>query len=158
MIAMRFVGTEDEDLKMLIHCLDTYYADRWGEIARQYRHCHDLRSVSAAVVAYAGSEPVGCGCIRLLDAQTAEIKRLYVQPAFRRRGIAEQIISSLQGAAADHGCRCTVLETGAAMQDAIAFYRRQGYRVIPNFGDFAGDKLSVCMKKELKQEKMRDYL
>lgn len=74
---------------------------------------------------------------------------MYVRPAYRRLGVAGKIVAALEQHAAAGGCRRAVLETSADMPDAIAFYEKHGYRLTPNFGDFAGDEICVCMEKEL---------
>src|SRR5262245_54116462 len=77
----------------------------------------------AFVVAYAAGEPVGCGAVRRLDADVAEIKRMYVIPALRGRGIAGRVLAALEDEARTLGVARLVLETGVRQPEAIALYR-----------------------------------
>jgi putative acetyltransferase len=103
----------------------------------------------AFVVAYAAGEPVGCGAVRRLDPDVAEIKRMYVIPTLRGRGIAGRVLSVLEDEARALGVERLVLETGVRQPEAIALYQRFGFADIPAFGEYIGSALSVCMGKAL---------
>ncbi len=92
---------------------------------------------------------VACGALRRLDAGAAEIKRMYVIPERRGSGVAAGVLRALESAAAERGWRTVRLETGTEQPDAQRFYRREGYREIPLFGDYAGSALSVCFERRL---------
>lgn len=86
------------------------------------------------LVGYLDGRPAASGGWRLitpdrvrLQRPTAELKRLYVDPAFRRRGLATELLFALEDAAAAHGIERVVLETGPRQPDAIALYRARGY-------------------------------
>lgn len=145
---LRFVDTSNADLRALVAELDVFFHAGWGETAEKYKQYHALDGMACAVLAYIDGKPAGCGCWRAFDAVTAEIKRMYVRPAFRRGGAAGQIVAALERHAAASGCHRAVLETGADMPEAIAFYEKQGYRIVPNYGDFIGDAICVCMEKD----------
>lgn len=91
----------------------------------------------------------GCGAIRLLDPETAELKRMYVRPAFRRRGISRQLIRHLEQTARALGVRSMRLETGPEQVEALALYESCGYSYIPPYGEYTGSPVSVCMEKLL---------
>lgn len=152
---LRFVNTNHADLCMLVRYLDQYFHENWGAAADNYQQYHDLTKMSCAVVAYQNAAPVGCGCWKAFDAVTAEIKRMFVLPAHRRSGVAAAVLHALEQHAVQQGCHTAVLETGKDMPGAIAFYQAQGYQLIPNYGDFIGDAVCVCMKKEIADEAMR---
>lgn len=92
---------------------------------------------------------VACGGLRQLDAESAEIKRMYVLPAHRGSGVARAVLRGLEAEAAGLGLGELKLETGTAQPDAIRFYEREGYRLIDNFGPYAGEPLSVCYARPL---------
>ena len=92
---------------------------------------------------------VACGALRQLDAASAEIKRMYVLPAHRGSGVATAVLRSLEAEAAGLGLGELKLETGTAQPDAMRFYEREGYRLIDNFGPYAGEPLSVCYARPL---------
>lgn len=93
--------------------------------------------------------PVGCGAIRRHDDTAAEIKRMYVRPEARSRGISRLILAELESAARVLGYRAIVLETGQRQPEAIALYESAGYTVIPRYGYYADSELSVCYRKAL---------
>ncbi|WP_395398431.1 GNAT family N-acetyltransferase [Arthrobacter sp. UC242_113] len=92
---------------------------------------------------------VACGALRRLDAGSAEIKRMYVLPGHRGSGAATAVLRSLEAEAARLGLTELKLETGTAQPDAIRFYEREGYRLIDNFGPYAGAPLSICYARSL---------
>lgn len=79
------------------------------------------------------AEPVGCGGVRRLDPATAEVKRMYVAPAARGRGVARALLQRLEADAAAWGCGVVRLDTGAGMEEALGLYRRGGYREIADY-------------------------
>lgn len=105
--------------------------------------------VSYFVVATAGGRPVGCGALRELDGSSAEVKRMYVEPASRGTGVAAAILDALETAAVARGWTTLRLETGTLQPDAQRFYRRAGYHEIPLFGSYVGSELSVCFERHL---------
>jgi putative acetyltransferase len=92
---------------------------------------------------------VACGALRQLDADSAEIKRMFVLPSHRGTGVAPAVLRSLEAEAVRLGLSVLKLETGTAQPDAIRFYERQGYTRIDNFGPYAGEPLSVCYARSL---------
>ena len=79
-----------------------------------------------------------------------EVKRMYVSPGSRKKGIAASILSELETWAGELSAAKCILETGKKQPEAIALYRKHGYRVIPNYGHYAEVDNSVCFEKELK--------
>lgn len=92
---------------------------------------------------------IGCGALRELDAESAEIKRMYVVPGSRGSGVAAALLSALEDAARDRGWTTVKLETGDEQPEAIRFYEREGYHRIPRFGHYADWEISVCYAKSL---------
>lgn len=104
----------------------------------------------AFLVGYVDGVPVACGAIRKHDESTAEIKRMYVMPAARGKGLSRQILSALEAEGRALGVRRLVLETGPRQVEALALYERAGFVKIPLFGEYLNSpKFSVCMEKEL---------
>jgi putative acetyltransferase len=93
--------------------------------------------------------PVGCGGLRQLDAETYEIKRMYVRPAARGRGVGAAILRALEAEAAALGASRLLLETGPRQPEALALYERAGYRRVPCFGPYAGVADSLCYERSL---------
>jgi putative acetyltransferase len=103
----------------------------------------------AFLVAYEGGNPLGCGAIRLLDADTVEIKRMYVMPGARRRGFGRRLLEALEAEARILGAKRIVLETGPRQPEAIALYSSCGFSEIAAFGEHQASPLSVFMGKEV---------
>jgi ribosomal protein S18 acetylase RimI-like enzyme len=87
------------------------------------------------VVAAAGEEPVGCGGVRFAPGGIAELTRVHVVPAARRRGVGTRIVRALEQAAREHGCERVRLDTRDDLVEARAMYARLGYREVPPFND-----------------------
>ncbi len=104
------------------------------------------------VLAMAGDEALGCGAIRLLESGDAEIKRMFVAPAGRRRGVARAVLAALEAEARNLGGRRMVLETGNKQVEALALYRREGFEEIPRYVPYVDAQHSVCMAKPLLSE------
>ena len=93
----------------------------------------------------------GCGGVLLVDGEDgyAEVKRMYVRPAYRGQGLARAMLDHLEGVARAHDYRVIRLETGIHQEAAIALYEGAGYRRIPPFGPYWDDPLSRTYEKRL---------
>jgi GNAT superfamily N-acetyltransferase len=104
----------------------------------------------AFVVAYLDEVAVGCGAVRRLDQATAELKRMYVDPSVRGRGIGRALVAALESEARQLGITRVVLETGTRLAPAIKLYEAMGYARIPLFGEYlSSPKTSLCFGKSL---------
>jgi GNAT superfamily N-acetyltransferase len=102
------------------------------------------------VIVYRDGAPVGCGALRLLDADTAELKRMYVSPPARGQGLGRRLVAALEAEARALGVRRLVLETGVRQAPALALYRATGFEPIPLFGEYRlSPETSVCLGKDL---------
>ena len=102
------------------------------------------------VVARHGGKAAGCGAIRLLDDTTAEVKRMYVDPDRRGRGVGSAVLANLEAAATRLGIKRLVLETGAHQMAAISLYRRAGFTQIDCWGEYVSSATSICFSKNLR--------
>jgi putative acetyltransferase len=102
----------------------------------------------AFFVAYLDGVAVGCGAVRRLDPSTAELKRMYVTPSVRGRGIGRALVEALEGEAQSLGVTRIVLETGTRLAPAIRLYEAMGYVRIPLFGEYlSSPDTSLCFGK-----------
>jgi len=102
------------------------------------------------VVGYDGVEPVATGGLRPAeDAGAMEIKRMYVRPEWRGRGLARIVLADLEQRARDLGAKRIVLETGLRQPEAIRLYETSGYARIDGFGHYACSPMSVSFGKDL---------
>lgn len=140
------------DLPEFLHLvteLDKELAIRDGDEHSFYAQYNTLKDIQHVVVAFHGKLAIGCGAIKVFDAETMEVKRMFVSPEVRNQGVAGQILAELEKWCREMGvCRC-VLETGMQQPEAIRLYRKSGYVEIPNYGQYAGVENSVCFEKRL---------
>ena len=74
---------------------------------------------------------------------------MYVMPSHRRRGFAEKVLGALEKWAKDLGIQDIILETGKAQVEALSFYPKMGYEIIPPFPPYVGVDNSICFGKNL---------
>ena len=112
--------------------------------------------VGLFLVAEVDGEPVGCGAWRSIDSGVVEVKRLYVAPGHRRRGIAQVVLDALERSAARAGHLSVVLNTGDRQPEALAFYERNGYGPVPGYGVYACAPGAVFLGKDLPEPPAED--
>lgn len=139
----------NQDFKALVTLLDQELLVRDGEEHVFYASFNKLDKIAHVVVAYVDQIAVGCGALRKLSDDAAEIKRMFVQPDHRSKGIAGAVLLELENWARELGFAACVLETGEKQPEAIRLYQRSGYSQIPNYGQYQGVINSVCMRKSL---------
>ena len=139
----------DSDFLSLVKLLDVELAERDGDEHAFYAQFNKPVGLSGVIVAYRNGEPVGCGAFKKYDENSVEIKRMYVRPDRRGMRIAAEILTDLESWANELGFKEYILETGFKQPEAIALYKRSGYDVIPNYGQYEDVENSVCMKKSL---------
>ena len=94
-------------------------------------------------------DAIGCGAVRLIDSRPAEIKRMYVVPGMRGRGIARQVLDALELEARRLRAARLLLETGTRQPEAIALYTRAGFSETGPFGEYRPSPLNTFMEKAL---------
>jgi putative acetyltransferase len=105
--------------------------------------------VTVFLVAREDGHALGCGALRSLGEPVVEIKRMFVRPVARERGVGAAILSALEREAVARGFRVVRLETGPLQPEALRLYERTGYREIPCFGAYAGAAASRCFERRL---------
>jgi putative acetyltransferase len=103
----------------------------------------------AFLIASRSGMPIGCGAVRRIDEEQAEIKRMFVRSEERGRGIGRALLAALEAEARRLSLARLVLETGVRQLAAMALYESAGFSRIPPFGEYVGSPLSVCMAKVL---------
>jgi putative acetyltransferase len=101
------------------------------------------------VVGVLDGELVACGALQPLEPSVGEVKRMYVRPPYRGRGLSRAILSALEEKAVAGGIHILRLETGSFLAPAVRLYTSSGYQQIANFGQYVGHATSVCFEKAL---------
>lgn len=148
---MKLVQTNQgsKDFQQLVALLDAELAIRDGDDHAFYHQFNGIESLDHVIIAYDKGHPVGCGAFKARNNQQVEIKRMFVLTAARKKGYASAILTTLETWAAKEGYSEAILETGKAQIEALSFYPKQGYTVIPNFAPYVGVENSVCFSKSL---------
>lgn len=150
MITLVRTNSENKDFILLVRQLDDYLAELDGEEHAFYTQLNKIDKLKHVVVAYENNKPVGCGAIREHSPITMEVKRMYTLPEYRGKGIATKILNELETWASELSYQKCVLETGKRQPEAIELYKKNGYRIIPSYGQYVAVENSVCFEKEIK--------
>ncbi len=149
MISTTRTNSDNADFQELVKALDKDLALRDGAEHGFYSRFNKIDLIRHAIVAYEQDTPVGCGAIKAFSADAMEVKRMFVPPDKRGKGIASTVLAALELWAKELGYKKTVLETGKRQPEAIELYKKNGYAIIPNYGQYVGIDNSVCFEKAL---------
>ncbi|WP_320018420.1 GNAT family N-acetyltransferase [Labilibaculum manganireducens] len=147
MIEIQRTNSENKDFIDLVRFLDADLEIRDGEDHAFYSQFNKLDHIKYVVLAYDKGEPVGCGAIKEYEPNIMEIKRMFVLPEYRGRGVASKVLKELENWTRELLFEKCILETGVKQPEAIGLYQKNGYHFIPNYGQYAGVKESVCFEK-----------
>lgn len=141
---------DQPDVIALIAELDAYQDTLYPP---ESRHAIDLASLKQPNVLFvvardADARAIGCGAA-VLHREFGEVKRMYVHPLARGRGVARRVLAMLEAGAAQRECDLLRLETGPLQPEAIALYAACGYVRRGPFAAYRDDPLSVFMEKRL---------
>lgn len=145
---MKVIKTNSDhpDFKKLSALFDEYLVDIDGDEREFFAHYNNVQ-LDHVLVVYDEELAVGCGAFKKYEEDTAEIKRMFVLPEARGKGIANMILTEIESWAIEQGFAHFILETSPQLHHAIALYTKMGYQFIPNYGQYIGVENSVCMKK-----------
>lgn len=149
MIQLVRTHAENKDLLSLVAMLDAELRERDGEDHYFFAQFNKLAGIEGVVLAYDEETAVGCGAFKRHSETEAEIKRMFVRADYRGQRIAAKVLAELEAWAGESDYDACVLETGFKQPEAIALYGREGYEVIPNYGQYAEVEKSVCMRKPI---------
>lgn len=142
--------SKNNDFIDLVRQLDVYLAEKDGDEHGFYNQFNKIDAINYVVVVYENNEAVACGAIKEFDATTMEVKRMFTKPEVRNKGYASVIINELEKWSLDMSFKRCILETGIRQKEAIQFYYKNNYKVIPNYGQYKGIENSICFQKLLK--------
>jgi putative acetyltransferase len=141
--------SENSHFQNLVVLLDAVLRIKDGEDHAFYAQYNKLDAINHVVVCYQDDVAIGCGAFKEFDSNTVEIKRMFVHPDSRGKGIASTILKELELWASEFNYTHCVLETGKKYPEAVALYHKSGYKITPNYGQYENISDSVCMKKSI---------
>jgi GNAT superfamily N-acetyltransferase len=152
-LRLRPVGYADPVAQHLIERVQQEYVVRYGgRDAARVDPAEFSPPLGLFLVAEVDGVPAGCGGWRSYGDGVVELKRMYVEPAFRRRGIAALLLTELEGTAAAAGHRQLLLNSGGRQPEALALYARSGYTPVAGYGIYADSPEAVFLGKHLSTE------
>lgn len=149
MIHLIRTNSDNPAFRKLIPLLDAEIRTYDGEKHTFFAQFNKIDNIKHVVLAYDEETAAGCGAIKAYANSTGEVKRMFVLPEYRGKGIAGQVLKELEAWAAELSFSELILETGKMMDPAVRLYQKSGYTVIPNYGQYEQVETSVCMKKVL---------
>lgn len=152
MLKLVRTNSENKDFINLVKQLDAYLKITDGEEHEFYNQFNSIKALKHVVIAYLDEKPVGCGAIKPITKKGVEVKRMFTSEKARGKGIATQVLAELEQWAKLLHYDSVVLETGIRQTEAIQFYKKNLYQIIPNYGQYIGMKHSLCFQKKIKQQ------
>ena len=149
MIKIVRTNSENVDFIELVKYLDADLAERDGEDHAYYDQFNKLDWIKHAVILYDNKKPLGCGAIKEYEPHVMEIKRMYTLPESRGKGFANKILSELEKWSSELHYEKCILETGKKQPEAIQLYKKTGYNIISNYGQYSHIENSLCFEKKL---------
>lgn len=141
--------SHSSDFKNLVRSLDATLAHHNGDNDDFFAQFNKIDTIKNCIIAYIDEVPAACGAFKELSEDTVEIKRMFTNPEFRKRGLGSSIVGELENWAKELGYKKAVLETSKDLTNAISVYEKSGFQRIPNYGQYVGVDSSVCFEKRL---------
>jgi GNAT superfamily N-acetyltransferase len=150
LVDIRVVPYDHTDAVGLIAQVQQEYVVRYGGVDRTPVDPAQFAPPSGLfLVGYLNGVPIACGGWRAHRDGTAELKRMYVAPPGRGRGLARAVLGELERTARQAGHRQIILETGLRQPEAVALYHSEGYRAVPGFGVYRDAQDSIHLGKPI---------
>ena len=148
-IEIKRTNSENQNFIKLVKKLDAYLKITDGDEHDFYNQFNNIDVLKNVVVICIDDVAVGCGAIKPFDKNAVEVKRMFVLPKKRGEGIAQKVLQELEIWAKEMGYKKCVLETGKRQVEAVKFYQKCGYKITPNYGQYATMENSLCFEKKV---------
>lgn len=149
MISLIRTDSKNKDFIELVKQLDAFLAITDGDDHEFYNQYNGLDNIKYVIVGYIDSIPVACGAIKQFDAKTMEIKRMFTSEKSRGKGMASKVLAELEKWALELSFERCILETGIRQVEAVHLYKKNKYKLMENYGQYAGIEESLCFEKKL---------
>jgi len=141
--------SENPDFISLIKTFDTFLWERYPELKNDYWGNNVIEFNANVFLVYLDEKPVASGCFKKYNANTVELKRMFVSPEARGLGLAQLVIKELETEAKSQGFETMILETLYKQIEAIGLYQKVGFSIVDNYEPYVGLPNSVCMSKTI---------
>lgn len=158
---MEVIYTDGRDKGFIELCkeLDNYLNDTvGGESQKNYDQYNTLEDIHDVVLIMEDGQAVGCGSFKRYKEKTAEVKRVFVKSSYRCNGLGKKIITFVEERAKVKGYEKLILETGVKLKDAQRLYKKFGFYIRENFGEYKDMPQSVCMEKYIGSNELKEYI
>ncbi len=152
MIKILRTDANNKDFHQLVQSLDQYLAITDGEDHAFYDQYNKLDDIKHIIIYYENNIALGCGAFKEHDQETVEIKRMFTTEKARGKGVASKILEHLESWSSELSYKRCILETGIRQYEAVRFYKKLGYQLIQNYGQYVGVKDSLCFEKWINLE------
>lgn len=150
MIAIAKISPRDKAVQALIKELDEYLVALYPAESNHLDSAEELEKENVYFVgAFDSGNLLGCGAVKLMPDSYGELKRIYVVPQARGKGIGKAIIDALERFLLESSIPVARLETGIYQKESVALYEKCGYKRVSPFGTYCDDPLSIFMEKRL---------
>jgi GNAT superfamily N-acetyltransferase len=137
----------NKDFIDLVKYLDADLAIRDGDDHQFYAQFNKIDKIKYVILLYDNGKATGCGAMKEFNSKTMEIKRMYTCPENRGKGVASKVLTELEVWASELQFEKCILETGKNQPEAIELYKKNGYLITANYGQYSGIENSVCFEK-----------
>ena len=150
-IRFEYTNGRNKDFIQLTHYLDDFLNKLAGgeENRAEYIPFNKLNDIHDVIIAYSGREAVGCASFKRYDDECAEVKRVFIKKEYRGQRISIKLMEILEEHAKKKGFKYLILESGESLIVAMKLYKKIGYKVISNYGQYKNMHDSICMRKEI---------
>jgi ribosomal protein S18 acetylase RimI-like enzyme len=150
-ITYTWTSVTNSDFQMFYQITEDYYSSLVGGVSKRkgFVPYNASAQIPDVLIAYDDGKAVGCAGLKRYDDKSTEIKRVWVQPEYRRQHIADKMMQLVEQKTKEQGFARVILQTRPQMTEAVGMYTKRGYKLIENYPPY--DKLvgAVCYAKEL---------
>ena len=149
-VQVKRTATSDPHFLRLVSLLDHELWIELNEDQATYDQHNKVPGIPTAILLYDNGEPAACGCFKVFDEETVEIKRMFVKKESRGKGYSKLVLQALEYWAKESGYQYAILETSIHFTVAQNLYRSNNYYPTPNYPPYVDLPESICMKKDLR--------
>ena len=147
--SLKRTTSTDPDFVKLVSYLNAELSKINGDEDAFYAQFNKIDKINHVVIVYENDTPIACGAIKQFSTTAMEVKRMFTLPNYRGKGAASILLKELENWAKEMTYEKCVLETSKRQPDALTLYRKNGYKIIPNYGQYIGVENSVCFEKKI---------